>query len=168
VFSISTHRTLLLFYLFIMILLTGCASEDKHEHSDGISVHASGDIREAAENKSELPTFLKSFGPEINAVYAAVPDHADMLKHIPCYCGCGESVGHSSSLDCFVHDIQADGPLTWDSHGTTCNVCLHIAAESIKLRVSDGKTTKEIRDYIDKKYQKGFAEPTPTPYPAES
>jgi hypothetical protein len=65
-----------------------------------------------------------------------------------------------------VKQINKNGEITWDSHGTTCGACLEIAAESAALK-EQGKSVLEIRTYIDKKYKEGFAKPTPTPIPAE-
>lgn len=39
-----------------------------------------------------------------------------------------------------------------------------IAAKSIKMK-QEGKSIKEIRRYIDKKYKEGYAKPTKTPMP---
>ena len=40
----------------------------------------------------------------------------DVLKQIPCYCGCGV-VGHTSNYDCYVAEINDDGSAILDSHG---------------------------------------------------
>lgn len=159
--------------LLLTITLSACGNNQNadpatHENAEHANqTHVAGDIREAAASKETLPTFLKDFDPQISAVYAAVPDHHEMLQYMPCYCGCGESVGHKSNLECFIHEMKADGSLTWDSHGTTCNTCLAIAAEAITMQ-NEGKSVKEIRDVIDQKYKEGFAAPTVTPMPPEA
>jgi hypothetical protein len=42
---------------------------------------------------------------------------------------------------------------------------MEIAVISSKLKEA-GKTTKEIRDYIDNAYKEGYGKPTPTPMPS--
>lgn len=41
----------------------------------------------------------------------------DVLKYIPCYCGCGELDGHDSNLDCFIKSGSGDN-LVFDDHAT--------------------------------------------------
>lgn len=43
----------------------------------------------------------------------------DVLKNMPCYCGCGEHSGHKNNLNCFIQDPVAGKPLVFDSHGST-------------------------------------------------
>ncbi|MEM4389446.1 MAG: PCYCGC motif-containing (lipo)protein [Candidatus Micrarchaeia archaeon] len=80
----------------------------------------------------------------------------ELLRNLPCYCGCGGHAGHRHNLDCFVHD---DG--SFDSHAAYCVTCQNIAIEGYELK-RQGKSLKEIRDYIDRKYSQ-FGRPTPTP-----
>lgn len=160
------HKLLFVFLILVLsIYLSGCSKEDQHSgESHAKQVHVAGDIREETAAKEQLPTFLNDFQPEIQAVYANVSDHSDLLQYIPCYCGCGESVGHKSNLECFIHETKPDGTLVWDSHGTTCNACLAIAAESMSMH-NEGKSYQEIRNTIDQKFKEGFAKPTDTPMP---
>ncbi len=127
--------------------------------------HLSGDLQELTASAKELPAFLDSQSEEMRLVYAAAGQATDILEWIPCYCGCGESAGHQSNLNCFVAETREDGSIVWDDHGTRCLVCLEIAAESIQL-YQDGKSIKDIRETIDAKYKDGYATPTPTDMPA--
>jgi len=101
----------------------------------------------------------------IRLVYQAAGLSTDILKWMPCYCGCGESVGHKSNLNCFIKEVKSDGAIVWDDHGTRCGVCLQIAANSIRM-TQDGKSLKEIRTIIDETYAEGFAKPTKTDFPS--
>ncbi len=67
--------------------------------------------------------------PDVNRVLAGVPAEAreayafalarpDVLRYVPCYCGCG-GLGHSSNLSCFVRSASAAGGVVLDSHGAT-------------------------------------------------
>ena len=42
----------------------------------------------------------------------------ELLKYIPCYCGC-ERVGHRSNHDCYVKGVTPDGRPKWDDHAFT-------------------------------------------------
>ena len=126
---------------------------------------ANGDLREETASVDVLPSFLDGQSEGVRLVYQAAALSGDLLSWIPCYCGCGESAGHESSLHCFVHAYGEDGTVIWDDHGTRCGVCLQIATEAIRLK-QEGKSVKEIRAYIDEKYRDGYANPTPTPRPS--
>ncbi|MFC5558037.1 PCYCGC motif-containing (lipo)protein [Ureibacillus thermophilus] len=159
--------------LILLILLIACNEESaQHEKKSPMEHHEeshtqhnplSGDLQELTA-KEELPAFLKEKHETVSAVYKIALEYADVLEWIPCYCGCGESAGHRSSLNCFIAEIREDEVL-WDDHGTRCQVCLEIAVESAK-RAKDGKSIQEIRTYIDEKYQEGYSTPTPTEMPA--
>ena len=146
------------------VLAGGCA--DKAASSEFGHAHqlANGDLQEKTKSYHVLPSFLKDKPKPMVDVYQAAAQNADLLQWIPCYCGCGGSAGHLSSMNCFVKEIGQDGAVTWDDHGTRCNVCLSIAATSIKMK-QEGKSVKEIRAYIDQSHSKGFAQPTKTKLP---
>ncbi|OXM87365.1 PCYCGC motif-containing (lipo)protein [Paenibacillus rigui] len=148
----------------LLLTITACGSKPaSHEHE----AHqlANGDIQETTKSVQVLPSFLDKKDPQMKQIYQLAASHADLLQWIPCYCGCGESAGHQSNQNCFVKEIRQDGSVVWDDHGTRCNVCLEIAVYSVKMK-QEGKTDKEIRSFIDSKYQKGYASPTKTPMPA--
>lgn len=150
--------------IMINMVLAACSNtENGHaeKHTDeGVEVHL-GDIREETGGPQELPEFLEGKPEDMKVVYQAVALNRELLEKIPCYCGCGESVGHKDNYDCFIHDNKEDGRIVWDDHGTKCLVCLEIAAQSIN-DYKNGKSIKEIRKEIDEKYKEGYAEPTPT------
>jgi hypothetical protein len=51
------------------------------------------------------------------AVYKFAAEHPEILKYVPCYCGC-ESTGHGHNESCFVKRRDAKGNVTeWDTHG---------------------------------------------------
>ncbi|MFT9848165.1 PCYCGC motif-containing (lipo)protein [Aneurinibacillus sp. REN35] len=147
--------------------LSGCSSKEEAAHG-GTQAHqeqlAGGDILETTAGRDQLPSFLKNFDPQVAKVYQAVGYNHTVIEHMACYCGCGDSVGHKSNLDCFINEVKPDGKIVWNSHGTTCANCMNIAAESIVMK-QEGKSLLDIRKYIDNKYKEGFAKPTPTPMP---
>ena len=51
------------------------------------------------------------------AVYDFAAQHPEVLKYVPCYCGC-ENEGHGDNESCFVKRRDAKGNvLAWDMHG---------------------------------------------------
>ncbi|WP_148500035.1 PCYCGC motif-containing (lipo)protein [Paenibacillus ihumii] len=137
--------------------------EANHAHS-ALHITASGDVQELTAGKEVLPSFLDGQHENIVLVYRAVSEYPELLDGMPCYCGCGDSAGHRSNRDCFIHEVKEDGSIVWDDHGTKCNVCLEIAVESIQMK-QGGKAAGEIRTFIDEKYREGYAKPTDTPLP---
>jgi hypothetical protein len=54
---------------------------------------------------------------QTRAVYQFAAEHPEVLKYVPCYCGC-ESSGHPHNESCFVKRRDAAGNVTeWDTHG---------------------------------------------------
>lgn len=47
--------------------------------------------------------------------YEFAVNNQDVLKYIPCYCGCGELEGHDSNLDCFIKSGSGDN-IVFDKH----------------------------------------------------
>ncbi|WP_186576981.1 PCYCGC motif-containing (lipo)protein [Aquibacillus kalidii] len=154
---------ILSFTILTTALLGACSAADTNELEESArQTLSNGDIREETTSVEELPSFLVGKNEDMQQLYTVAAQHEELLEHIPCYCGCGQSANHKDNYDCFVHQYNEDGSLVWDDHGTKCQVCLDIAAESINMS-REGKTIKEIRIYIDEKYKDGYAEPTPTP-----
>ena len=149
---------------FSTIILGACGNtqEASEREGDEHAQHVTGDLREETASVDNLPQFLAAKSDDMKVLYQAAANHQELLENLPCYCGCGESAGHTSNYDCFVYDNKENGAVVWDDHGTRCGVCLEIAAESI-IDYSEGKSIKEIRQTIDEKYKEGYAKPTPTP-----
>ncbi|MFE8695809.1 PCYCGC motif-containing (lipo)protein [Cytobacillus sp. FJAT-53684] len=167
-------KTISMYFLSIatiLLLLSACSSAEKETANPGNeenehSFHAeNGDLRELTASLETAPTFLNDKHEQIQMVYAAVGDYQDLLEYIPCYCGCKDSAAHKDNYDCFIYENKENGEVVWDDHGTRCGTCLDTAAESINL-YNEGKSMKEIRQYIDEKYKEGYADPTSTPFPA--
>lgn len=54
----------------------------------------------------------------VRAAYAYAARREDVLKYMPCYCGC-ERQGHRSNHDCFIRGKSAAGAPAWDPMGYT-------------------------------------------------
>jgi hypothetical protein len=54
---------------------------------------------------------------QTRAVYQFAAEHPEILKYVPCYCGC-ESSGHPHNESCFVKRRDTQGNVVeWDTHG---------------------------------------------------
>ncbi|AIK38981.1 hypothetical protein BG07_430 [Bacillus pseudomycoides] len=169
---------LLLICLSILIALARCSSNEEkksssepketqkstQEHTMGDD-HTVTDITETTKGADTLPSFLSTKPEQMQKIYQMAGEDHELLEWIPCYCGCGESVGHKSNKNCFVREVKESGEIVWDSHATTCANCLDIALQSVSLK-KNGMSTLEIRQYIDNQYKEGYAKPTPTPMPS--
>lgn len=157
--------------LAAILVLSACSdkaqqSEKEHDMAHGEQQHApNGDLQEVTASAAILPSFLDDKSEDMRLVYQMAGTATDIIEWMPCYCGCGESAVHGSNLNCFIDEIREDGSVVWDDHGTRCQVCLDIAVQSVKM-TQEGKSLKEIREFIDENYKEGYAEPTDTPMPA--
>lgn len=66
----------------------------------------------------KLPDYVNGTGvPKGTAeAYQFAIDNQDVLKYIPCYCGCGQLDGHDSNLDCFIKSGGSGSDIVFDKH----------------------------------------------------
>jgi hypothetical protein len=98
--------------------------------------------------------------------YEFAARHPDVIKYVPCYCGC-ERNGHTSNESCFVRSRDASGGVVWDPHGWGCAVCIDVAVEASRMRAL-GATPVSIRAAIDRKWASQSPSSTPTPRPPQA
>ena len=101
----------------------------------------------------------------VRATYDFAAQHPEILKYVPCYCGCGEQ-GHKANESCFIARRDARGNvLEWDTHGFGCTICVDVARESMQL-YNSGADVVAIRAAIERRWAPGNAGGrTPTPAP---
>ena len=97
------------------------------------------------------------------AAYEFAARHPEVLHYIPCYCGCERS-GHAGNHDCFVRSRDANGKVTWDSHGYGCAICIDVAYSAMQMHNS-GASVAQIRKVVDQQYAARLPSKTPTPLP---
>lgn len=99
---------------------------------------------------------------QARAVYEFAGQHPEILKFVPCYCGC-ESSGHGHNESCFVKRRDAQGNvLEWDTHGFGCAVCIDVARDAMMMYRS-GADVASIRAAVEKKWTPRYQTKTPTP-----
>ena len=67
-------------------------------------------------SKIVWPSFVT---PKAKPLYEFQLTHGDLMKYMPCYCGCGQRDGHKSNRDCYVQKVNGDGSAVLDSMAPT-------------------------------------------------
>jgi Protein of unknown function with PCYCGC motif len=128
--------------------------------SFGLATQLSAQTTQRSYDKYREPPLsedaLKTLPASFQEAYLFAKTNPKILKQFPCYCGCGQSVGHKSNLDCFVF---ADG--VYNSHGSRCDVCVDVALTAKR----DGHSGIPIRTSIKNLNLKYRGAPRMTGFP---
>jgi hypothetical protein len=100
---------------------------------------------------------------EVRAVYRFAALHPEVMRYMPCFCGCERS-GHQDNEDCFIKARGADGSVEFDPHGFSCAICIDVARDAMRMRNS-GADVPAIRKAIELRYRTPTGTITPTPSP---
>lgn len=143
----------LFFSLMIgLIALTGLSACSSQSSSEEIHLNmASMDL---------MPAEVHSAPVTVQEAYQFNVANPDVMKDIPCYCGCG-NIGHTSNYDCYVSDVDSAGnpstgsgqAITFDNHALGCSICVDITKDVMRM-LKDGKSPQEVRASIDAAYSK--------------
>jgi hypothetical protein len=104
----------------LMLLAAGCAGTTARR---GLEATRSGTPAQTVE--------LGSLSEQLAAQYRFVESNQLVFEHLPCYCGCGQTLGHRNLRDCFVWSAGV-----YDAHASGCGVC---QAEAIDAQTMLGK-----------------------------
>lgn len=110
----------------------------------------SGDLHMMA--MDEMPVDVQSAPVTVQTAYQFTAANPDIMKDIPCYCGCG-NIGHTSNYSCYVSSVNDKGNITFDNHALGCSICVDITQDVMRM-LRDGKTPQDARAYIDATYSK--------------
>jgi Protein of unknown function with PCYCGC motif len=133
---------LLLFMALTTTLAAGCSAQT--------SQSAAGEMNMAP--LASMPADVQQAPISVQQAYQFAAANADVLKQVPCYCGCGV-IGHTSNYACYVSGQNPDGSLAFDAHALGCSICVDITQDSMRL-LGRSKTVPEIRSYVDNTYAK--------------
>lgn len=98
-----------------------------------------------------MPQDVKMSPVTVQQAYQFAVANPDVMKQIPCYCGCGKA-GHTSNYSCYVAGEQ-NGKIEYDLHAIGCSICVDITQDTMRL-LKDGKSPGEIKLYVDSTYSK--------------
>jgi hypothetical protein len=65
------------------------------------------------------PSFVTEAGPEVKRLYEFQITHGELMRYMPCFCGCGQNSGHRSNRDCYVRRVRPDGSVVLDPMAPT-------------------------------------------------
>ena len=100
----------------------------------------------------QMPTEVQSAPVVVQQAYQFAAANPEIMKEIPCYCGCG-NVGHTSNYACYVSHEDESGRITFDNHALGCTICVDIT-QDVMRSLREGKSPQEARIYIDSTYSK--------------
>lgn len=99
-----------------------------------------------AANPGALVLPSEQFFGQVAVSYAAAKEIPDTCCKLFCYCGCDQTQGHTSLLECFTSDYCGE-----------CPICQDEAIQALRLK-KEGKSLAQIERWIDEHFQKGYDE----------
>jgi hypothetical protein len=140
---ISKTRKLFLLSLIAVLLTTAISA---------CSTSKSSDVHLYMMPLDKMPADVQPAPVAVQEAYQFASINPDVMKDIPCYCGCGD-IGHTSNYDCYVSDVDAQGNIQFDNHALGCSICVDITKDVMRM-LQDGKSLQDARTYVDATYSK--------------
>ena len=131
----------LLIGLITLTALPACSTQSSNN-----SVHLN------MASMDQMPSEVQSAPVTVQQAYQFAIANPDVMKNIPCYCGCG-NVGHTSNYSCYVSGVDDKGNVRFDQHALGCSICVDITQDVMRM-LKDGKSPPDIRAYVDNTYSK--------------
>ena len=100
----------------------------------------------------QMPMAVQSAPVAVQEAYQFASVNPDIMKNIPCYCGCGD-IGHTSNYDCYVSNVDDKSNIAFDNHALGCSICVDITQDVMRM-LRDGKSPQEARTYVEATYSK--------------
>jgi hypothetical protein len=70
-------------------------------------------------SKVVWPDFVTDAGPEVQRLYEFQITNGEVMRYMPCFCGCGQNAGHRNNRDCYVQRVNANGSVVLNSMAPT-------------------------------------------------
>jgi hypothetical protein len=135
-------------FLFgLLIVLTGLATLPACSTQS-----EAGDVHLNMTSIDQMPAEVQSAPVTVQEAYQFASANPDVMKNIPCYCGCG-NIGHTSNYACYVSQVDEQGVITFDNHALGCSICVDITQDVMRM-LREGKSPQEARTYVDATYSK--------------
>lgn len=107
------------------------------------------EVKVAMASLDIMPREVKAAPHVVREAYQFAVANPNVLKELPCYCGCG-GMGHTSNYSCYVAEMP-DGRTQFDGHALGCSICVDIALDAKRL-MEKGASVSEMRVYVDAMY----------------
>ncbi len=144
--------------VLVMSMLSSCNRGEDKASGDKLRPYTTANAEEAS--RIAYPSYVSS---KVIDGYEFAVAHPEVLKVMPCYCGCGLTQGHASNLGCYILGVDKSGSVVFTDHATFCDICLEIARDARDL-LQKGKSLAAIRSYVDRVHgEKGPKTGTPLP-----
>lgn len=65
------------------------------------------------------PDFVTASPQDVQDLYAFHVTNGELMRYMPCFCGCGAGSGHHNNRDCYIQSVQPDGSVTFDPMAPT-------------------------------------------------
>ena len=128
----------LLIGVLVIVSLPACSSQEN------VDLHMM--------SMDQMPADVHAAPVTVQEAYQFSAANPDIMKDIPCYCGCG-NIGHTSNYDCYVSSVDGKGNITFDNHALGCSICVDITQDVMRM-LREGKNPQEARIYIDTTYSR--------------
>jgi hypothetical protein len=121
---VQTRRDLILRCLALVVGAAGCSSSGKQASETTGFAARFAQYEAAPEPNGDLakvvwPEYVTEAGPEVKRLYEFQITHGELMRYMPCFCGCGRTAGHRSNRDCYVRQVKAGGSVVFDSMAPT-------------------------------------------------
>ena len=137
---LSKIRKLFIFPIILVLLSTTVSACSPKSQSNGLRMMS----------MDQMPAEVQSAPITVQTAYQFAAANPDIMKDIPCYCGCG-NIGHTSNYSCYVAGMNDKGNIRWDNHALGCSICVDITQDAMRL-TKEGKSPQAITAYVDKTY----------------
>jgi len=138
-------KTRKILFLIVIAALTATAVST-------CSTSQSDEVRLAMTPLDQMPMDVQSAPVAVREAYQFNVANPDIMKNIPCYCGCG-NIGHTSNYDCYVSSVDDKGNIAFENHALGCSICVDITQDVMRM-LRDGKSPQDAKAYIDATYSK--------------
>lgn len=140
----STTRKLLFLSIVVVLISTTISACSTQKQPTASDLHMM--------SMDQMPAEVQAAPVTVQTAYQFAAANPDIMKNIPCYCGCG-NVGHTSNYNCYVSNVDDKGNIRWDSHALGCSICVDITQDVMRM-LKDGKSLQDARAYVDATYSK--------------
>lgn len=135
------------------LLIGRIRSARVHEGADASITVQIPSIADVAWNEAWPQLIFRGFPSrpleQIRAAYAFAARRPDVLRSVPCYCGC---IGtHRSNEGCYVRNRSDTGVPRWTDHAFTCPMCIDITRDAIVM-TAQNQAVDQIRRTIESRY----------------
>ncbi len=135
----------------VVVFALGGGSDSGAPGVDAPGVDDNSAVAIVDDDSVALPDYAMAAPQSVREAYVFAAQRPDVMRWIPCYCGCGGHSGHKSALNCFVSEDSTPAQIEWDEHGAWCDMCVNIVLDS-KSMTADGKSLMDVRTSIDDSY----------------